>query len=410
VLGLAIDLGTTNLSLSVLDLSTRTQLAVATTRNPQAVFGADVMTRLMSAQEPAAAAELQRLAVAAIGQQLGETCAREGLHTRNIGRVAIVGNSVMLALLTAHGVDRLLDPDHWMASATDPGAPDTEWRRSWGLHESAVIDVLPALGGFVGSDVLAGILHTRLDSTTEAGMLIDFGTNSEIAVWDGGRLLVSSAAGGPAFEGVGIGCGMPAVAGAVYRVEDDGTGNWRYHTLDDVEPRGICASGLVDLIALLRAGGTLSVAGRLPRGTDQVDLPRSGFTVSHHDIDLLQRAKAAIGAGCRVLCQALEIELEQIPVLYVAGAFGSFLDTGNAASIGLLPELPTARVLMLGNTALAGCADYLHSPPGEQATRRIHERASVVNLAASPEFETLFFDQLFLRPMRTAMPAPTSSP
>lgn len=408
MLALAVDLGTTNLGADLLDPVAGTRLAGRTSPNPQGSFGGDVMSRLLAAQDPDAADTLQRLVVEAIGGLLGRLCAACGASPRDVDRVAVVGNSVMLALLTGQGVTRMLQPEDWrgslpqsVAEGSGPELVDT-WRRCWGLAGSASVEVLGRLGGFVGSDLLAGILATGLAVGPEPALLIDVGTNSELALWDGVRLHVCSAAGGPAFEGVGVSCGMPAVAGAVYRVRDGAGapgGIWDLNVLGDGVPTGVCGSGLVDLVALLRRGGRLTEGGRLrPAGLTRIAIPGTSFALSHHDLDLLQRAKAAIGAGCHVLCRTAGVDSGSLETLHVGGAFGSYLDVRNATEIGLIPSLPVGAVRFGGNTALAGCAAYLLDPDAAERLAAIRGQGHVTNLADDADFEQVFFEYLFLRP------------
>src|SRR5208337_1231786 len=190
--------------------------------NPQGTYGTDVMARLIAANESQQAARvLRRLAVDAIGSAIMDVATREGIGAEQVVRVAIVGNTAMLALLSGRNSHLLLQPAYWTrhidCSAENTGNPQ-ELSLELGINSEALIEVLPPLAGFVGSDLLAGVLAAGLLKGERGSLLIDFGTNSEIALWDGRSLWVTSAAGGPAFEGCGIGCGTPAEPGAIYAV------------------------------------------------------------------------------------------------------------------------------------------------------------------------------------------------
>jgi len=217
--GVAVDLGTTHLSLAVCHLHSGRRVAMRFGPNPQAKFGADIVNRLQAAADsPAIAHELRERVVNAIGDVLLDIATREGVLLHEVGRISVVGNSAMLLLLCGGDPRYLLDPTHW-ASAV-PCAPnlDVSLREQWNLPDAAIIDVVQPLAGFVGSDLAAGLVHANLVGRPEPVLFIDFGTNSEMALWDGQRFLVTSAAGGPAFEGMGISCGMGAEPGAISRV------------------------------------------------------------------------------------------------------------------------------------------------------------------------------------------------
>ncbi|MBS1211536.1 MAG: putative metal-binding protein [Proteobacteria bacterium] len=400
-LGLAVDLGTTNLSLAACDLMAGTCIGTATVANPQARFGAEIISRLLAASESSAtAADLQQLALKVIADALGNLSADMGLTPQDIVRVAIVGNTAMLALLVGRDCRLLLDPSLWMSFiACEPESVEP-WKKDWHLLADAAIRVLQPLGGFVGSDLLAGMLNTRMDVPHRPSLLIDFGTNSEIALWDGCAFRVTSAAGGPAFEGVGIGCGMPALPGAVCNVRVDAQGVWHYDVIDGEEAKGICGSGLVDMLALIRRERRLSEGGRMENAAGgNIGLPGSPFSISRKDVDLLQRAKAAIGAGCEVLCREAGLKADELQAVYVGGAFGGYLDPANAIAVGLLPPVAANKVKICGNTALAGCQDFLLSAEAEGLMTELRSQTTVINLATRESFEECFFKHLYLRPM-----------
>jgi uncharacterized 2Fe-2S/4Fe-4S cluster protein (DUF4445 family) len=262
------------------------------------------------------------------------------------------------------------------------------------------MDLVPPLAGFVGSDLLAGVVGTGL-AERPGSLLVDLGTNAEIALWDGAVLWVTSAAGGPAFEGSRARCGMPAEPGAIFRVDRPGGGALRCRVIGGGTAIGLCGSGLVDLISCLRAAGDLSETGRFTTPD-----PSSGFGIradpplrlSAADVDAFQRAKAAIAGGVRVLLDHAGIRARDLARVCVAGEFGLHLDVANAAAVGLLPAVPADRVELCGNTALAGCERLLTAPATADAMARLRDRATVVNLARCPEFEDRFLEGLYLRP------------
>jgi uncharacterized 2Fe-2S/4Fe-4S cluster protein (DUF4445 family) len=225
-----------------------------------------------------------------------------------------------------------------------------------------------------------------------------------MALWDGSTLHVTSSAGGPAFEGCGISCGMPGERGAIFRVQQNGPG-FVTQVLGDATPQGVCGSGLVDAVAWLRRNGKLDRVGRfserdrngfvLHEGTRQIALLRA-------DIDVLQRAKAAIGAGVEWLCRQAGMPLSALREVYACGAFGHLLDVDNAQQIGLLPPVSRGEVRLESNTALTGCEMLLLSAEAERTLERVRACSRAYNLAEDAGFETLYVDNLYLQTMQLA--------
>ena len=402
--GVAVDLGTTHISLALYELSGAKWLAGRVGLNPQMDHGTDLMTRLVAASGSGELARsMSRQVVEAIGEALFDLAIREGINIHRVVRLTLVGNTAMLALLSGKNYRLLLQPSHWMRPVDClPDRPD-RWAVPLGIHPRARIEIIPPLAGFVGSDLLAGVVHTHLTETGPGGLLIDFGTNSEMALWDGRVLRVTSAAGGPAFEGSGISCGAPVAPGAIHRVRFD-SGGLDFAVISDSEPRGLCGSGLVDLIAGLVRSGSLTHKGQFAP-----HVPRNGFAITRggqamvltkRDVDLFQQAKAAIGTGIQVLLDQAAMGSKDLRRIYVGGLFGRFLDIVNAQEVGLLPLIPPERVDLCGNTALAGCAEVLLSSAAVQRLKDLRDRTRIINLSSWPDFEDLFMTHLYLQPMR----------
>lgn len=401
-LGAAVDLGTTHITVAVFDLSSGQLLAARWGRNPQGRFGADVVARLMAAENPATAAELAGLARSAIGAAFADVAARGGLDPARIGRVVVVGNTAMITLLANRNHGLLLQPANWL-SPFDCVPTDKDWAADFGVASGAEIELVHPLGGFVGSDLLAGLVTSGFLAGPEPALFVDFGTNSEIALRVGDRIWVTAAAGGPAFE-VGTGqCSMPAEAGAIYRVNLDEDGQMVCAILGDDRAQGVCGSGLVDLVACLRRRGTVTATGKFADGAVAYDIPASGarLSLTLADIDALQRAKAAIGAGIAVLCGEAGIRSSDLRRVVAAGLFGRYLDIANAQAIGLLPTVAAERVDLAGNTALAGAAALLLSHRATEDMARCVAACRLVNLAMMPAFNDAFLENLYLQPTTT---------
>lgn len=397
-LGVAVDLGTTHITLGICDLMTGRRIAVRIGPNPQGGLCSDVIGRLHIASLSNDGSQTMRTLVEdAIHNGLMELSRSEGLPLASVRGLRIAGNSAMLFLLCGADPTPLLEPKGWSETYGLGRFFHPNLAAILGLPPTADVALVPALGGFVGSDLALGALHCRFTERTTAAALIDFGTNSEIGLWDGQRLWVTAAAGGPAFEGVGIGCGISAEPGAVHHLTSLADGTWKAEVIEGGEPLGICGSGMVDLVAHLLQRGDLDERGR-PQ-TYPIEIPIAGrrFHVSKNDIDMLQRAKAAISAGLETLCRRAGIPLAEIDEIFVAGAFGDHLDLDNAIHIGLLPSLPIDRFRLVGNTSLSGALDILLSPVAASALTRLQGKTSVVNLSMDEDFDDLFIDHLHLR-------------
>jgi len=405
VLGLSVDVGTTHISLSLWDLGKACRIAGRSGFNPQAAYGADVVSRLIAAQGSVSISRgIAEMTLGFISEGLREMCIDNGLNPGLVGRVAVVGNTAMLLMLTHSDPAALLQPSGWTSRIDCRLEDPAEWIRILETDPKSVIDVSAPLAGFVGSDLLAGVLDTGLTGKP-LSLLIDFGTNSEIALWDGSRLWVTSAAGGPAFESSQVKCGMPAEPGAICHVEQPaGSPDFQFEVIGGKEAKGICGSGLVDLIACLRQSGDLSETGRLngPHAGTGFVIPgkNASLVLSHHDIDMFQRAKAGIGAGIETLLKTAQAKPSELNRVCVCGVFGRNLNVDNARAIGLLPHVAQERVELCGNTALAGCERLLTSPQEAGAMERLRENASIINLSNDSYFESRFLENLFLCPMK----------
>jgi uncharacterized 2Fe-2S/4Fe-4S cluster protein (DUF4445 family) len=400
--GVAVDLGTTQVRVSLWDLERPRRMAAVVGLNPQVTAGADVLARLSAAARTSSdAARLATAAREAVGAGLRAAAAAAGCPLTEVGRLAVVGNSAMIALAAGNGAPALLDPANWERALEFPSDALDDWPPRLGLGPTAVRVPAPA-GGFVGSDLLAAVAATGLCATRGASLLVDFGTNSEIALWDGRRLWATSAAGGPAFEGCGISCGMPASRGAVVRVRAGGSGEFDCEVAGGGDARGLSGSGLVDAVALLVEQGVLSAGGRAngfpASGGFPIHRGRRVISIRQRDVGEFQRAKAAIAAAAELLAARAGVRLSAVGRLCICGAFGEFLDASSAARVGLLPPVPESRIDRQPAAALIGCERVLlaggpAAPAGWPAT------VTVVNLAGDSRYEERFVANLRLGPM-----------
>ena len=386
-LGVAVDLGTTTIVAQLLDLRSGHILAVRSALNAQSRHGADVMSRIEYALH-GGQAELEELVRVQIGDMLGQllTQARSALP---LTRVLVVGNTVMHHLFCGVNVEPLA---HHPFEPKQPGRFQfSPGELGWSLPSEAAVEFLPCLGGFVGSDVLAGIAATELHESRELVALIDLGTNGEIVVGNRDRLLCASTAAGPAFEGARISMGMRAARGAICDVRVN-RGAVVCRVIGGDIPRGICGSGLVDAVAAGLDLGWIGPNGRMSVG-DAMRLTET-VSLSQSDVRELQLAKGAIAAGLRILTKRLGVSLEDIQRVHLAGAFGNYISRASARRIGLL-RFPLERIVASGNTALLGAKLALFEDT--DAWESIRPRVEHIALNEDREFQDVYAEEMQFR-------------
>ncbi|MCP4359997.1 MAG: DUF4445 domain-containing protein [Chloroflexi bacterium] len=404
--GLVVDLGTTHISISLWNLDNGIQVAGRYGLNPQISIGFDIITRLSAAVESSdLAGDLSHQVIRSIGKGLADICFREYLDAQEVVKVVLVGNTAMLALMSGKNYNLLLKPEYW-TQAIDCLPEEQDFSVSaWSINVLSDVIIIPPLAGFIGSDLIAGFVATKMIEHDPGILFIDFGTNSEIALWDGHDLWITSAAGGPAFEGCGINCGLPAEYGAAFSVHfNDASGEFAFEVVGGgKKPLGLCGSGLVDLLAYLVKKKIVT-----SKGLFSSSVPNKGFSfmlgkkklvLTKRDIDMLQRAKAAIGVGVEVLMEKARMKYSDLQRIYIGGAFGQYLDISNACALGLLPPVPIDRCKTMGNTALAGGEDLLFMQDAQNYLNNIRSMIKTVELGKNPDFEHFFIKNLYIKPM-----------
>jgi uncharacterized 2Fe-2S/4Fe-4S cluster protein (DUF4445 family) len=406
IYGVAVDLGTTHIRVSLWDRKRGKRIATRRGPNPQGVFGADVLNRLSAAQASGERArELAKLARTAIVQAVRDILARDvGEVTpmlAEIGQVIVTGNTAMLALLTGRGGEALFVPENWQRPIDCRPADEAAWQAEWYMPNARILVPAP-IAGFIGSDLLADLIATGLAEGPAGSLLLDVGTNTEIALWDGGRLHVTSVPGGPAFEGVGIRHGMPAEPGAIHRVRRVGEA-FRCDVIAGGPARGLCGSGLADAVAALLVAGVLKPSGRFAVAPGEegfaLDPANPRTAVTGGDVDAFQRAKAATAAAMAELLRQAGMGWQDLSRLYVCGAFGRHLDVGHAQAVGLLPPLAPERIELWADATLAGCERALLSSDGMALFGALTDNVNAVNLSFVSGYEDRYIDHLRLRPI-----------
>lgn len=373
-LGIAIDLGTTTIAAQLIDLAAGSVLRVETELNPQAAFGADVMSRIQAALVGGDLTTVMRATLRRMVADLGAG------HADEIVEVVLVGNTVMHHLFAGLDVEPLAHVPF--------ETPDAEAQRfaagelDWPLPAACAIRFERCLGSFVGSDILAGIVAVGMQRAGDLIALVDLGTNGEIAIGNREGIVCASTAAGPAFEAGAIRMGMRATTGAVWRVKNL-NGQMHAQVIGDAEAMGICGSGLVDAVAAGLGSGAILASGRIADGSKR--FPVAGAVVlSQADIRELQLAKAAIASGFRLLLRRIGAQANDLRSIHLAGAFGNYVQMESALRIGLL-DAPRDILHAAGNTALRGAKMLLLA-----GAEPVFPKIEHVSLAADPGFQEEF--------------------
>ncbi len=400
-LGLAVDLGTTNVAGFLVDLQSGARVASLGIENPQGAWGADVISRMNYAiHGPANAAELRQAASTAINALAHDLCHSIGAATADIADMAICGNTAMHHLLLGLPV-RQLGRAPFVAALRD--AMDVKARElDLAVSPGAYVHLAPNIGGFVGSDHVTALIATQEHwRSGGATLVMDIGTNTEISLIHSGDIMSASCPSGPALEGGHISCGMRAAEGAIERVTVE-QGRLKIGVIGNRKPVGLCGSGVIDAVAALRQTGILDDGGRIAgRHPDiaEVDGKRQavlapGVNFNQHDVRAVQLAKAAIRTGIDLLLRDRDLSDDDIERVVIAGAFGSYIDIASAIAIGLLPALPLDRFKQVGNAAGAGVRQILASRQVRAQARELAQACRYVELSTRGDFQKTFLHNI----------------
>ena len=414
--GLAVDLGTTTIAVYLCDLVSGKVAGSISVRNPQTMFGDDVISRIgIVAENSGNLIRLQRMAVHAIEWDVTALCRSNHIDPGHIRSAVVVGNSTMIHLFAG------VNPS---SIGVFPYAPlfveDKTFQAGsvgFEFNPSAEIFTLPLISGFIGSDIVAAALATEMDKVATGTLLIDIGTNGEVMLKSKNGLLATSCATGPAFEGAAIRHGMQAVSGAIDAVKIDRKNAAVTYSVICKNPNavclpaGICGSGVVSAVAELYRIGLVSSNGRLQSnsglplirenetGMLEFELvsaekseTRKAITLTQKDIRAVQLAKGALLAGMTMLCAAAGLAAPK--KLLVAGAFGANINKKDALTIGMFPDLPGENITGVGNAAGVGAILALFNPELRDKARELAQSVTVVDLATLPEFQKIFLDSL----------------
>lgn len=416
VYGIAFDIGTTTVVGYLVDLRTGEELSAVAKTNPQIIHGDDVISRIEFVQKRKdGLKKLQGEILNTLNEIVRETTQRAGINKNNIYEIVIVGNTCMHHLFLG------LNPSNIAPSPYIPVIKESLSLKAKDIPELALdsianIFILPNISAFVGADIVGGVLSTSMWMEEKIVLFIDLGTNGEVVLGAKKKIWTCSTAAGPAFEGARISSGMRAVEGAIDEVKiTNKSVNWR--TISNVKVKGLCGSGLIDLIAEMFKIGLINKSGKLinrencqseiseeikkriirEREGNKFILVKSDETeggkpiyLTQRDIREVQLAKAAIYAGIKILLKEVGISPEDIQEILLAGAFGNFINKDSARRIGLIPHLPLRRIRFIGNAAGTGAEMALLSKKMRQVSQEISKKVKYIELSSRPDFQEEF--------------------
>lgn len=405
----AFDIGTTTLVAYLMDGESGEQKQLASTMNPQTQYGADVIMRCNYVLEHDGK-PLSKCIREAMNQLIEELADAQHITPEEISQISFVGNTCM------HHLFLELDPDSLVKAPYVPvikepliyKAADYDLH----IHPQGILKILPNIGGFVGADTVGCLISTDFEHRCQNSLMIDIGTNGEMALTDGRRILACSTAAGPAFEGAKISCGMRGAKGAIDHItlEQD---EIKWHVIGEGEPIGVCGSGLLDCIALLLKIGIVDESGRMalpeelenPIGRKYIDslIEIDGMRafricndicITQKDVREVQLAKGALAAGITIMCRHLSMEASDIQEVMIAGAFGNYMSPESACAIGLIPPVLVKRIAPIGNAAGEGSKIALINHREFLRSGELINEIEFLELAAEPDFQDIFVDEL----------------
>ncbi len=380
--GVALDIGTTTLAFSLVDLSAGKEIETFGVLNRQGAYGADVLSRIAASDE-GKAAQLQDCVLSQTREVLGKFCKKYGLN--GVKRLAVCGNTTMLHFFlgkNAHGIGQYPFRAEFLDTVRLAG-------KELGLAAEEVL-VLPSVAAYFGADAVAGGLAAGVEKGVN--LLADIGTNGEMLLHADGKLFATSTAAGPCFEGANIECGTGGVAGAIDSVSER-DGRIVCTVIGKGKATGICGAGLVDAIALMAEKGVIDETGAFAEGTERFEIAENVY-ITQADVRNFQLAKSAICAGIRVLLSEAGVESGRLNKLYVAGGLGFYLNKDNAVKVGMFPRELADKIEAVGNTALAGTKQCLLQKGRLADAERIARSAEYIDLSASPAFMDAYIENM----------------
>ncbi|MEN3005170.1 ASKHA domain-containing protein [Dehalobacterium formicoaceticum] len=410
--GVAIDVGTTTIAVTLIDLSSGAVVARQGTYNRQADFGDDVITRIVYADENNGTEKLQQVVMETINDLLNKIFEEQDISMEEIPVAVVAGNTTMSQLFLGISPKYIRLEPYIPAASQYPIVKAKDLGLS--INPEGMVLSFPAVASYVGGDIVSGTLVAEVAKHEELTLFVDIGTNGEMVLGNQDWLMCCACSAGPAFEGGGIAYGMRAMAGAIERVAiDKETYHVAYKTIGDTPPVGICGSGLIDCLSKLREAGIIDRSGkmqdldipRIKRGDDGPEFilafaAESGIdqdiVITESDIKNLIRAKGAIFAGVRIMLSMADMPIEAIDKILIAGGFGNYLNVPDSVRIGLLPDLPAEKYEFIGNSSLKGAQLALLSKEAFRYAEEIGRSMTYLELSIGNAFMDEYVSALFL--------------
>lgn len=404
--GLAVDIGTTTIAMYMMNLITGEEVDVISQVNKQRNYGADVISRInFTMEKEDGLNRLQESIITQLNEMIDALCENNNINPENIYNVAIVGNTTMTHLLLGLPCKNIaLAP--YIPITTEELDIDS---KKLNMNINGIISIMPGIASYVGSDITAGILSSKLMKNDKYSLLLDLGTNGEMAIGNKDRVITCSTAAGPAFEGTNIKYGIGGVKGAICKV--DLGEDVIYDTIDNAKPIGICGSGVLDVVAQLLKYNIIDETGRLyDQGEIKDDKLRSRLvsnmkefilfnnddgdiiSITQKDIREVQLAKAAISAGLNILLNEANLTTDDIEHVYIGGGFGNFMNVESCLEIGMIPRELKEKIISIGNCAGYGAKQYLLSKRLRKITNDIINKSTYIELSKRVDFQEYFVD------------------
>ncbi|MCR5665288.1 MAG: ASKHA domain-containing protein [Eubacterium sp.] len=398
-MGIAIDIGTTTIAVSLVRMSDYQVVDTVATVNHQRSFGGDVISRIQAANE----GDLENLSKAVrkdLYESIVKVCEKHACPVKELKLITIAGNTTMGHLLMGFSCETLgvspFTPVDISAIETDA----VEMFGAFGMTEPVSIKLVPGITTYVGADIVAGMLETGFDQKQEVSVLIDLGTNGEMGIGNKDKIMVTSTAAGPAFEGGNISCGVGGIPGAISGVTIDGE-QVSVTTIGDAKPLGICGTGVVETVYELVKEELVDEAGGL-----EEDYFDDGFkladdkdgnpiTFTQKDVREIQLAKSAIRAGMETLIKRYGVGFDEISKVYLAGGFGYKMDVAKAVGIGMFPEELLPKIEAIGNSSLKGAIDYMDEKDNQARAQKIVDLSEEISLATDKTFNDLYMEYMY---------------
>ncbi len=388
--GLAVDIGTTTLVVELVNLNTGKSIDSLTANNSQMKYGADIVSRISLAyMDPENLGKLQEAIVGDLSRMIRQLLSKNKVNPTYVYEIVCAGNAPMNHLLLGVPVNSLAMAPFNAVFSSLPELPAQ--LAGFKINPNGKAYVVPNIKSFVGGDISAGLLAADVAGRQGNILFIDLGTNGEIVLKKGKRFMATSTAAGPAFEGMNISSGMLAFPGAIYKAEKKK--RLSFHTIENMPPKGICGTGLIDLVAIFLDQGTITSNGAIKGKNKTIPITKN-ISLTQKDIREIQLAVAAIKSGTQMMLELHALKKDELDGIFIAGAFGNYLNIQNAMTLGLLPPIDPKKIVFIGNSSLAGAKALLLSEGARQKTEALARKIRYVSLASHSKFQDRFIAAL----------------